>query len=246
MGLATEPLPEAGPGRQFGARWGRRKRLGACLGSPHRRCAWLAARAGASGGAAGTGTEHRHRALRAAAAGRQPEPEGQAGGIMTEPSSRKEGFKKCRSATFSIDGYSFTIGEPDLIPPLSFISLFVPSPQLQRQLLLTSASCRCTRLQCMPCNFYPSFPFCLLYLLLSKKVVSNTQRCESLPGFGTRRRLQNFLVWSLISGTPLLSGPQISNLLACFLPMNPGTRPLGAVVLFPVFVCCLRECFQIP
>lgn len=50
---------------------------------------------------------------------------------MTEPSSRKEGFKKCRSATFSIDGYSFTIGEPDLIPPLSFISLFVPSLQLQ-------------------------------------------------------------------------------------------------------------------
>ncbi|XP_039192772.1 calcium/calmodulin-dependent 3',5'-cyclic nucleotide phosphodiesterase 1C isoform X4 [Crotalus tigris] len=30
---------------------------------------------------------------------------------MTEPSNRKEGFKKCRSATFSIDGYSFTIGE---------------------------------------------------------------------------------------------------------------------------------------
>ncbi|XP_074700073.1 dual specificity calcium/calmodulin-dependent 3',5'-cyclic nucleotide phosphodiesterase 1C isoform X1 [Strix aluco] len=28
---------------------------------------------------------------------------------MTEPSSRKQGFKKCRSATFSIDGYSFTI-----------------------------------------------------------------------------------------------------------------------------------------
>ncbi|XP_017678396.1 PREDICTED: calcium/calmodulin-dependent 3',5'-cyclic nucleotide phosphodiesterase 1C isoform X2 [Lepidothrix coronata] len=28
---------------------------------------------------------------------------------MTEPSSRKEGYKKCRSATFSIDGYSFTI-----------------------------------------------------------------------------------------------------------------------------------------
>nr|XP_020824618.1 calcium/calmodulin-dependent 3',5'-cyclic nucleotide phosphodiesterase 1C isoform X2 [Phascolarctos cinereus] len=28
---------------------------------------------------------------------------------MTEASSRKEGFKKCRSATFSIDGYSFTI-----------------------------------------------------------------------------------------------------------------------------------------
>ncbi|ELK12643.1 Calcium/calmodulin-dependent 3',5'-cyclic nucleotide phosphodiesterase 1C [Pteropus alecto] len=29
---------------------------------------------------------------------------------MTDASSRKEGFKKCRSATFSIDGYSFTIG----------------------------------------------------------------------------------------------------------------------------------------
>ncbi|XP_056660240.1 dual specificity calcium/calmodulin-dependent 3',5'-cyclic nucleotide phosphodiesterase 1C [Monodelphis domestica] len=28
---------------------------------------------------------------------------------MTEANSRKEGFKKCRSATFSIDGYSFTI-----------------------------------------------------------------------------------------------------------------------------------------
>uniref|UniRef100_A0A8D0DZT3 3',5'-cyclic-nucleotide phosphodiesterase n=1 Tax=Salvator merianae TaxID=96440 RepID=A0A8D0DZT3_SALMN len=28
---------------------------------------------------------------------------------MTEPSNRKDGFKKCRSATFSIDGYSFTI-----------------------------------------------------------------------------------------------------------------------------------------
>lgn len=30
---------------------------------------------------------------------------------MTDASSKKEGFKKCRSATFSIDGYSFTIGE---------------------------------------------------------------------------------------------------------------------------------------
>ncbi|CAK7307366.1 Dual specificity calcium/calmodulin-dependent 3',5'-cyclic nucleotide phosphodiesterase 1C [Vulpes lagopus] len=30
---------------------------------------------------------------------------------MTDASGRKEGFKKCRSATFSIDGYSFTIGE---------------------------------------------------------------------------------------------------------------------------------------
>ncbi|XP_068863962.1 dual specificity calcium/calmodulin-dependent 3',5'-cyclic nucleotide phosphodiesterase 1C isoform X2 [Aphelocoma coerulescens] len=28
---------------------------------------------------------------------------------MTDPRSRKEAFKKCRSATFSIDGYSFTI-----------------------------------------------------------------------------------------------------------------------------------------
>lgn len=30
---------------------------------------------------------------------------------MTDTSHKKEGFKKCRSATFSIDGYSFTIGE---------------------------------------------------------------------------------------------------------------------------------------
>lgn len=29
---------------------------------------------------------------------------------MTDPSSRKETFKKCQSATFSIDGYNFTIG----------------------------------------------------------------------------------------------------------------------------------------
>ncbi|CAM4723528.1 hypothetical protein PO909_017338 [Leuciscus waleckii] len=28
---------------------------------------------------------------------------------MSELSSKKQGFKKCRSATFSIDGYSFTI-----------------------------------------------------------------------------------------------------------------------------------------
>ncbi|KAL2085659.1 hypothetical protein ACEWY4_018979 [Coilia grayii] len=28
---------------------------------------------------------------------------------MSEPSSKKQGFKKCRSATFSIDGFSFTI-----------------------------------------------------------------------------------------------------------------------------------------
>ncbi|XP_063260954.1 dual specificity calcium/calmodulin-dependent 3',5'-cyclic nucleotide phosphodiesterase 1C isoform X8 [Prinia subflava] len=33
----------------------------------------------------------------------------QAGRIMTDPSSRKEGFKKRRSATFNIDGYNFTI-----------------------------------------------------------------------------------------------------------------------------------------
>lgn len=35
---------------------------------------------------------------------------------MTEASNRKEGFKKCRSATFSIDGYSFTIGENFPLP----------------------------------------------------------------------------------------------------------------------------------
>src|SRR4029434_6899066 len=33
------------------------------------------------------------------------------GGRMTDPGSKKQGFKKCRSATFSIDGFSFTIGE---------------------------------------------------------------------------------------------------------------------------------------
>lgn len=30
---------------------------------------------------------------------------------MTESHCRKLGFKKCRSATFSIDGFSFTIGK---------------------------------------------------------------------------------------------------------------------------------------
>lgn len=30
---------------------------------------------------------------------------------MSELSSKKQGFKKCRSATFSIDGFSFTIGK---------------------------------------------------------------------------------------------------------------------------------------
>lgn len=33
---------------------------------------------------------------------------------MTQPTSKKQGFKKCRSATFSIDGFSFTIGETEL------------------------------------------------------------------------------------------------------------------------------------
>lgn len=40
-------------------------------------------------------------------------------GVMTDTSHKKEGFKKCRSATFSIDGYSFTIGEnfaPGAVP----------------------------------------------------------------------------------------------------------------------------------
>lgn len=51
---------------------------------------------------------------RAAGAGLRALPRetpGAAGRAMTDASSRKEGFKKCRSATFSIDGYSFTIGE---------------------------------------------------------------------------------------------------------------------------------------
>ncbi|KAL6488689.1 hypothetical protein MHYP_G00024300 [Metynnis hypsauchen] len=33
---------------------------------------------------------------------------------MTEPTFKKQGFKKCRSATFSIDGFSFTIAESSL------------------------------------------------------------------------------------------------------------------------------------
>lgn len=36
---------------------------------------------------------------------------GAPGADMTEPTSKKQGFKKCRSATFSIDGFSFTIGK---------------------------------------------------------------------------------------------------------------------------------------
>lgn len=48
----------------------------------------------------------------AGAAARSPRGQEAAAPLtMTEASSRKEGFKKCRSATFSIDGYSFTIGE---------------------------------------------------------------------------------------------------------------------------------------
>lgn len=30
---------------------------------------------------------------------------------MTQSTPKKQGFKKCRSATFSIDGFSFTIGK---------------------------------------------------------------------------------------------------------------------------------------
>lgn len=39
---------------------------------------------------------------------------------MTDASHKKEGFKKCRSATFSIDGYSFTIGENFALGPFFF------------------------------------------------------------------------------------------------------------------------------
>ncbi|XP_041817459.1 calcium/calmodulin-dependent 3',5'-cyclic nucleotide phosphodiesterase 1A isoform X2 [Chelmon rostratus] len=44
---------------------------------------------------------------------------------MTEPTSKQQGFKKCRSATFSIDGFSFTIvaneaGESNHHPKASF------------------------------------------------------------------------------------------------------------------------------
>lgn len=33
---------------------------------------------------------------------------------MSWSNGKKEGFKKCRSATFSIDGFSFTIGRRHL------------------------------------------------------------------------------------------------------------------------------------
>lgn len=65
----------------------------------------------------------------------------QAGRIMTEPSSRKEGFKKCRSATFSIDGYSFTIGKPDLIPLSFIVSLLLSSLSLRLQQVQVKDSC---------------------------------------------------------------------------------------------------------
>lgn len=45
---------------------------------------------------------------------------------MTDASNRKEGFKKCRSATFSIDGYSFTIGEN--FPPSVVLLPFGANP----------------------------------------------------------------------------------------------------------------------
>lgn len=34
--------------------------------------------------------------------------------MMSLSNGKKEGFKKCRSATFSIDGFSFTIGRKHL------------------------------------------------------------------------------------------------------------------------------------
>uniref|UniRef100_A0A8V0ZBM8 Phosphodiesterase n=1 Tax=Gallus gallus TaxID=9031 RepID=A0A8V0ZBM8_CHICK len=55
---------------------------------------------------------------------------------MTEPSSRKEGFKKCRSATFSIDGYSFTIvanetGDKNARPLSRFAPMESPTKEIE-------------------------------------------------------------------------------------------------------------------
>lgn len=57
---------------------------------------------------------------------------------MTDASNKKEGFKKCRSATFSIDGYSFTIGEnfPPPFYPLSDFC-FAQTPFLEARKVLS-------------------------------------------------------------------------------------------------------------
>lgn len=62
---------------------------------------------------------------------RRGEPRDAAGRAMTDASNRKEGFKKCRSATFSIDGYSFTIGE-NFVPS---VRLLAPFPWLRGSFL---------------------------------------------------------------------------------------------------------------
>lgn len=53
---------------------------------------------------------------------------------MTQPVPKKQGFKKCRSATFSIDGFSFTIGKTGtfLRSTRFFLRLFFMS-QIQRE-----------------------------------------------------------------------------------------------------------------
>lgn len=56
---------------------------------------------------------------------------------MTDAGNKKEGFKKCRSATFSIDGYSFTIGEnfpPRFYPLPDFCVGQTPFPEAREVL----------------------------------------------------------------------------------------------------------------
>lgn len=78
----------------------------------------------------------------------------QAGRIMTDPSSRKEAFKKCRSATFSIDGYNFTIGKPGLssliyfLSSPSFLSFLVVPISIGKRQLLSTAVCQYMPLKC--------------------------------------------------------------------------------------------------
>uniref|UniRef100_A0A8C4HJ92 Phosphodiesterase n=1 Tax=Dicentrarchus labrax TaxID=13489 RepID=A0A8C4HJ92_DICLA len=54
---------------------------------------------------------------------------------MTEPTSKKQGFKKCRSATFSIDGFSFTIGKRIFVT-VSVCFLFFPNSDSTHQIRL--------------------------------------------------------------------------------------------------------------
>lgn len=91
---------------------------------------------------------------------------------MTEPSSRKEGFKKCRSATFSIDGFSFTIGKKFAFARIFlfiflWVNVFLCSTV---HVSFTFVMCACT-LSVVTCQYWHRAPgsstyFVMLLLLL--------------------------------------------------------------------------------